>query len=47
MFWLGQQRKSGIGFASRYNTDKMVRSWNDYLYFACSFCNKDELVIDL
>ncbi|ONL97519.1 Mitochondrial import receptor subunit TOM40-1 [Zea mays] len=24
MFWLGHQRKSGIGFASRYNTDKMV-----------------------
>ncbi|CAN6306797.1 unnamed protein product [Urochloa humidicola] len=24
IFWLGQQRKSGIGFASRYNTDKMV-----------------------
>lgn len=23
-FWLGHQRKSGIGFASRYNTDKMV-----------------------
>lgn len=24
IFWLGQQRKSGIGFNSRYNTDKMV-----------------------
>ncbi|KAG2541142.1 mitochondrial import receptor subunit TOM40-1-like [Panicum virgatum] len=24
IFWLGHQRKSGIGFASRYNTDKMV-----------------------
>ncbi|AQL07005.1 Mitochondrial import receptor subunit TOM40-1 [Zea mays] len=24
MFWLGHQRKSGIGFACRYNTDKMV-----------------------
>ncbi|KAF3789611.1 Mitochondrial import receptor subunit [Nymphaea thermarum] len=24
VFWLGQQRKSGIGFAARYNTDKMV-----------------------
>ncbi|WOL14721.1 mitochondrial import receptor subunit TOM40-1 [Canna indica] len=24
IFWLGQQRKSGIGFAARYNTDKMV-----------------------
>ncbi|XP_058078694.1 mitochondrial import receptor subunit TOM40-1-like [Magnolia sinica] len=23
-FWLGHQRKSGIGFAARYNTDKMV-----------------------
>ena len=26
IFWLGQQRKSGIGFNSRYNTDKMVRN---------------------
>jgi hypothetical protein len=24
VFWLGQQRKSGIGFAGRYNTDKAV-----------------------
>ncbi|BAF11889.1 mitochondrial import receptor subunit TOM40-1 [Oryza sativa Japonica Group] len=24
IFWLGHQRKSGIGFASRYNSDKMV-----------------------
>ncbi|KAG8096167.1 hypothetical protein GUJ93_ZPchr0013g37426 [Zizania palustris] len=24
IFWLGHQRKSGIGFASRYNTDKLV-----------------------
>lgn len=24
IFWLGHQRKSGIGFAARYNTDKMV-----------------------
>ncbi|XP_008792476.2 mitochondrial import receptor subunit TOM40-1-like isoform X1 [Phoenix dactylifera] len=24
VFWLGHQRKSGIGFAARYNTDKMV-----------------------
>ncbi|XP_072977762.1 mitochondrial import receptor subunit TOM40-1-like [Typha angustifolia] len=24
VFWLGHQRKSGIGFAGRYNTDKMV-----------------------
>eukprot|EP00252_Welwitschia_mirabilis_P006843 TRINITY_DN1774_c0_g1_i1.p1 TRINITY_DN1774_c0_g1~~TRINITY_DN1774_c0_g1_i1.p1 ORF type:complete len:339 (-),score=52.33 TRINITY_DN1774_c0_g1_i1:341-1357(-) len=24
LFWLGHQRKSGIGFAARYNTDKMV-----------------------
>ncbi|RLN39592.1 mitochondrial import receptor subunit TOM40 [Panicum miliaceum] len=24
IFWLGHQRKSGIGFASRYNTEKMV-----------------------
>eukprot|EP01018_Ginkgo_biloba_P008963 Gb_29141 [translate_table: standard] len=24
IFWLGHQRKSGIGFASRYNTDKMI-----------------------
>ncbi|KQK21895.1 mitochondrial import receptor subunit TOM40-1 [Brachypodium distachyon] len=24
IFWLGQQRKSGIGFNSRYSTDKMV-----------------------
>ncbi|KAK1316044.1 Mitochondrial import receptor subunit TOM40-1 [Acorus calamus] len=24
LFWLGHQRKSGIGFATRYNTDKMV-----------------------
>jgi hypothetical protein len=25
VFWLGQQRKSGIGFAGRYNTDKAVQ----------------------
>ena len=24
VFWLGHQRKSGIGFAGRYNTDKVV-----------------------
>ncbi|KAG6527440.1 hypothetical protein ZIOFF_009542 [Zingiber officinale] len=24
IFWIGHQRKSGIGFAARYNTDKMV-----------------------
>lgn len=24
VFWAGQHRKSGIGFAGRYNTDKMV-----------------------
>lgn len=24
VFWLGHQRKSGIGFAARFNTDKMV-----------------------
>lgn len=24
VFWLGHQRKSGIGFAARYNTEKMV-----------------------
>uniref|UniRef100_A0A0C9S9K2 TSA: Wollemia nobilis Ref_Wollemi_Transcript_56_1724 transcribed RNA sequence n=1 Tax=Wollemia nobilis TaxID=56998 RepID=A0A0C9S9K2_9CONI len=24
LFWLGHQRKSGVGFAGRYNTDKMV-----------------------
>ncbi|KAG1327645.1 putative Mitochondrial import receptor subunit TOM40-1 [Cocos nucifera] len=24
VFWLGHQRKSGIGFAARYNTDKML-----------------------
>ncbi|KAJ6802840.1 mitochondrial import receptor subunit TOM40-1-like [Iris pallida] len=24
VFWLGHQMKSGIGFAARYNTDKMV-----------------------
>ncbi|KAG0450784.1 hypothetical protein HPP92_026585 [Vanilla planifolia] len=24
VFWLGHQRKSGIGFAARYNTNKMV-----------------------
>lgn len=24
MFWLGHQRKSGIGFAARYNADKMI-----------------------
>lgn len=24
VFWLGHQRKSGIGFAARYNTDKMI-----------------------
>ncbi|CAM6025603.1 hypothetical protein CY35_08G008700 [Sphagnum magellanicum] len=24
VFWLGQQRKSGIGFAGRYNTDKAI-----------------------
>lgn len=23
-FWLGHQRKSGLAFAARYNTDKMV-----------------------
>lgn len=25
VFWAGQHRKSGIGYAARYNTDKMVR----------------------
>ncbi|THU68215.1 hypothetical protein C4D60_Mb08t01560 [Musa balbisiana] len=25
IFWLGHQRKSGIGFAARYNTDKICR----------------------
>lgn len=24
VFWAGQHRKSGIGYAARYNTDKMV-----------------------
>jgi len=24
IFWLGHQRKSGVGFAARYNTDKMI-----------------------
>lgn len=24
VFWAGQHRKSGIGYAGRYNTDKMV-----------------------
>ncbi|CAI9107216.1 OLC1v1006524C2 [Oldenlandia corymbosa var. corymbosa] len=24
IFWAGQQRKSGVGYAARYNTDKMV-----------------------
>ncbi|EPS59327.1 hypothetical protein M569_15481, partial [Genlisea aurea] len=24
LFWAGQHRKSGIGYAARYNTDKMV-----------------------
>lgn len=31
IFWLGHQRKSGIGFAARYNTDKMVSS-NSCIY---------------
>jgi len=25
VFWAGQHRKSGIGYAARYNTDKMVK----------------------
>lgn len=24
VFWAGQHRKSGIGYAARFNTDKMV-----------------------
>ncbi|GJN31332.1 hypothetical protein PR202_gb19719 [Eleusine coracana subsp. coracana] len=32
IFWLGQQRKSGVGFASRYNTDKMVSLAADFMY---------------
>lgn len=24
VFWAGQHRKSGVGYAARYNTDKMV-----------------------
>ena len=24
VFWAGQHRKSGIGYAARYNNDKMV-----------------------
>ncbi|KAI5381851.1 hypothetical protein KIW84_UN0382 [Lathyrus oleraceus] len=24
VFWTGQHRKSGVGYAARYNTDKMV-----------------------
>lgn len=31
IFWLGHQRKSGIGFAARYNNDKMVSS-NSCIY---------------
>ncbi|KAJ7549640.1 hypothetical protein O6H91_07G061200 [Diphasiastrum complanatum] len=26
IFWLGHQRKSGLGFAARYNTDKVIAS---------------------
>lgn len=41
VFWAGQHRKSGIGYAARFNTDKMVwllepliiTSWILYTYF--------------
>ncbi|MED6204493.1 hypothetical protein PIB30_009498 [Stylosanthes scabra] len=30
VFWAGQHRKSGVGYAARYNTDKWVRSLKNF-----------------
>lgn len=47
VFWAGQHRKSGIGYAARFNTDKMVwllepliiTSWILYTYFFYFWCS--------
>jgi len=38
VFWAGQHRKSGVGYAARYNTDKMVQ-WLK----TCSYMHNQQL----
>lgn len=38
VFWAGQHRKSGVGYAARYNTDKMVQ-WLE----TCSYMHNQQL----
>lgn len=42
VFWAGQHRKSGIGYAARYNTDKMVL----LLFFFLEFCSMTRFKFD-
>lgn len=35
VFWAGQARKSGVGYAARYNTDKMVRAISNIIIHFC------------